>query len=96
MDVPGDQVLPNKEQSPHYNFPDVFTVAGTEHLLVRLQTQLSDRNHPRDIVLNFEKCRWFEPLAVARLLAVASQPHEGNLTFHVVGPCVEVLPYLYE
>jgi len=49
-----------------------------------------------DIVLNFEKSRWFDLLPLAQLLALVVSRCDQTVTIHIVGPCTTTLPYMHD
>lgn len=83
--------IPRGDAFPHLNFKEQFGEAAVAPLLEKLQGYLEEET-VKGLVLNFEKCQWFELLPLARLLALlccASRKPE----LHIVAPALEVLPW---
>jgi len=88
-------MVPSKEESAHFNFPElVIHNPATEGILSLLQQSMEGRTNT-PIVLNFEKCRWFDILPLVQILAIVCRYGGQGRQLHVIGPCCDVLPYLH-
>src|SRR5262245_23638733 len=84
--------IPRGDTYPHLNFGELFGEAAAAPFLERLQNYFAQETPIEGLVLNFEKCQWFELLPLARLLALlCGAPNKPTL--HLVAPAIEVLPY---
>lgn len=88
-------MLPPESEAAHFNFPYFFGYQQVQSHLIRLQETLDDVEFEGDIVLNFEKCQWFDIFPLAQLLTILFSRVDRKPILHVVGPCVDVLPYIF-
>jgi hypoxanthine-guanine phosphoribosyltransferase len=88
-------MIPSKEESDHFNFPDIVTYLTTQDLLRRLQEALKATNESANIVINFEKSHWFEIFPLAQLLTLLLSNRINKPKLHIVGPSINILPYFY-
>jgi adenine/guanine phosphoribosyltransferase-like PRPP-binding protein len=87
-------MIPREDQIPHFNFPSIFTSVTVGKALSTLAEAFDDSD-VRELVLNFEKCHWFEVLALTQLLTILVSKRSARKTLHIVGPCREILPYFH-
>jgi hypothetical protein len=87
-------MIPSTNNSIHINFPRYFE----EHNLITYFNKLFSHDHslsPQiDIVLNFEKCQWFEMQPLTILLNYLLSLNEPRPKLHIVGPSTSILPYM--
>src|SRR3954471_19403634 len=83
--------IPRGPSFPHLNFKEQFGEAAVAPLLEQLQDHLDD-NSVEGLVLNFEKCQWFELPPLAHLLALLCCARRKP-SLHVVAPALEPLPW---
>lgn len=89
-------MIPRDTESVHFNFPESFILDSVQKHLVKLQQVLSSSDEDSHIVLNLEKCQWFDIYPLAQLLTIISSHKERKPTIHIVGPCVDILPYIHD
>ena len=78
----------------HLNFRELFVDSEVTPPLAKLQRVLANTQDRLEVVLNFEKCQWFELFALSQLLAIVLYPYARSVPLHVVGPNPKPLPYL--
>src|SRR5438128_2608362 len=88
-------MIPSGPQVRKYNFPDIFTSPGVEKILIALQDDLRNPSEVTDIVLNFEKCHWFEVFPLAQLMTILVSYISPKPTLHIIGPSLSILPYFF-
>lgn len=89
-------MIPPKSAAEHINFPEFFIDEKVEHLLGSLKEFIDQFPTVSDIVLNFEKCQWFEIFPLARLLNILCNNLNQKPIIHIVGPFPHILPYLHD
>jgi orotate phosphoribosyltransferase len=87
-------MIPKGPTVSRFNFPDFFIYPDTEKILASLQYDLQAPG-VTDIILNFEKCHWFDIFPLAQLLAILFSAEDKGPTLHIVGPSIDILPYFY-
>lgn len=95
----GDQetkqlIPPEGVECKHINFPEHFIDPSVTPLIAEIQGAVEGESGVKDLVLNFEKCLWFELLPTVQLVAVLLMHLSASPKLHIVGPCPIVLPYL--
>ncbi len=88
-------MIPSGPKAKHYNFPELFISPEVEHILIALQEDLAGASGISEIVLNFEKCHWFEVFPLAQLMTILVSHHGSRPELHVVGPSLSILPYFF-
>jgi len=88
-------IPPQSSRCYHFNFPDEFIDAAVWPLLDKLQDMLDRIDQGASIVINLEKCRWFELFPLGVLVTMLLGARQTHLSLHVVLPSGDVLPFLH-
>ena len=90
------KTIPRGSHAPHINFPDLFIDGRIEAHLTKIEYVLERPSVYTDIVLNLEKCRWFDIFPLTRLLALLCARRSDDTKLHILGPSTTILPYYYD
>lgn len=90
------KAIPRGPQAPHVNFPDLFIDGRVEAHLTKIEYILENPSTYTDVVLNLEKCRWFDIFPLTRLLTLLCTRRSDDTQLHILGPSTVILPYYYD
>lgn len=93
--LPPRRGIPSKEEAVHFNFQEVYSDPGSYENVARLANVLESRSTCSNIVLNFEKCQWFEVFPLAQLLSVLISKTDQKPQLHIVGPSIDILSFFH-